>query len=141
MSGFTLQLYDSRQSETIDGVSSFVAEDASGSFGILPDHARLMTNLVFGLARFRLEQSAGGEGAWHYLAMPGAVLYFADNTLTLATRHYLIDEDYDRISHRLANELLNEEEELHDLRESLKRMEEAMLKRIWELGQQGIKLQ
>lgn len=141
MSGFTLRLFDSRQSETIDGVVSFVGEDASGSFGILPGHARLMTNLVFGLARFRQEQPGGEEGDWRYLAMPGAVLYFVDDTLTLATRHYLIDEDYERISQRLSEELVVEEEELHDLRESLKRMEEAMLKRIWELGQQGVKLQ
>jgi F-type H+-transporting ATPase subunit epsilon len=135
--GFTLQLYDSRRSERIEGVSSFVGEDASGSFGVLPGHARMMTNLVFGLARFR----KGEEGPWHYLAMPGGVLYFVDNVLTLATRHYLVDEDYDRITQRLDEELMAEEEELHELRESLKRMEEAMLKRMWELGQQGIKLQ
>lgn len=130
MSGFTLQLYDSRQNARIDGVTSFVGEDASGSFGILPGHARMMTNLVFGLARFRRAETDD----WQYLAMPGAVLYFVDNTLSLATRHYLIDEDYERISRRLADELLAEEEELHELRESLKRMEEAMLKRMWEMG-------
>lgn len=137
MSGFILQLFDSRQSEYIEDVSSFIGEDASGSFGILSGHARMMTNLVFGLARFRKNDG----GPWHYLAMPGAVLYFVDNVLTLTTRHYLMDEDYDRISRRLADELLAEEEELHELRESLKRMEEAMLKRLWELGQQGVKLQ
>jgi len=134
VSGFTLKLYDSRHSESIDGVTAFVGEDPSGSFGILPGHARMMTTLVFGLARFR----RGVEAPWHYLAMPGAVLYFADNTLSLACRHYLIDEDYQRISQRLAEELISEEEQLHELRESLKRMEEAMLKRMWELGQQGI---
>ena len=137
MSGFTLQLYDSRHGERIDGVSSFVGEDPSGSFGILPGHSRMMTTLVFGLARFR----QGEEGPWQYLALPGAVLYFVDNTLTLVSRHYLIDEDYERISSRLADELVAEEEQLHELRESLRQMEEAMLKRMWELGQQGVKLQ
>jgi F-type H+-transporting ATPase subunit epsilon len=135
VSGFTLQLYDSRRAERIEGVSSFVGEDASGSFGILPGHTRMMTTLLFGLARFRC-----GEQAWRYLAMPGAVLYFADNTLNIACRHYLIDEDYERISQELAEELMAEEEQLHELRDSLKRMEEAMLKRMWELGQRGIKL-
>jgi F-type H+-transporting ATPase subunit epsilon len=53
----------------------------------------------------------------------------------------LVDSDYERISHRLDAELLAEEEQLHELRQSLKRMEEAMLKRMWELGQQGIRLQ
>lgn len=75
-----------------------------------------------------------------YLAMPGAVLYFADNTLSLASRHYLVDEDYERISQRLADELLAEEEALHDIRESVRRMEEAMFKRMWQLGQQGVQL-
>ena len=136
MTGFTLQLFDARRSERFDGVSSFVGDDASGSFGILPGHARMMTNLVFGLARFR----RGEEASWQYLAMPGAVLYFADNVLSLICRHYLIDEEYERISRRLADELLAEEEQLHELRESLRRMEEAMLKRMWELRQQGVRL-
>lgn len=136
MSGFTLQLFDSRSSERFEGVSTFVGEDASGSFGILPGHARMMSVLVFGLARFRV----GSVAPWQYLALPGALFYFADDTLTLASRHYLIDEDFERISARLADELLNEEEELHDIRESLKRMEEAMLKRMWDLGQQGVRI-
>lgn len=133
---FTLQLFDSRCSEQIDGVTSFVGEDASGRFGILSGHRRFMTVLVFGLARFRR-----GEGSeWEYLALPGALLYFVDNMLTLASRHYLRDTNYERISARLADELLAEEEALHDVRESVKRMEEAMLKRMWQLGQQGVKL-
>lgn len=139
MSGFTLKLYDSRQSETIEGVSAFIGEDASGSFGILPGHARMMTTLVFGLARFRLAHAAD-EGAWHYLAMPGAVLYFVDNTLSLVSRHYLLDTEYQRISQRLAEELLAEEEQLQELHASLKQMEEAVLKRMWEMGQQGVRL-
>lgn len=136
MSGMTLQLFDSRHSERIEGVSSFVGEDASGSFGVLPGHTRFMTMLVFGLARFR----RGDEAPWEYLALPGAVLYCADDTLTLASRHYLRDSDYERISQRLADELLAEEEELHEIQESLRRMEEAMFRRMWELGQKGISL-
>lgn len=136
MSGMTLQLFDSRRSERVEGVSSFVGEDDSGSFGILPGHTRFMTMLVFGLARFR----RGDEAPWEYLALPGALLYCADDTLTLTSRHYLRDTDYERISQRLADELLAEEEELHEIRESLRRMEEAMFRRMWELGQKGIRL-
>lgn len=136
MSSFTLQLYDSRQGERFDAVSSFVGEDGSGSFAILPHHARFMTVLNFGLARFR----RAGDASWHYLALPGALLYFADNTLTIACRHYLLDSDYAQITRRLSSELLVEEEQLHEVKESLWRMEQAMLKRIWELGQQGIHL-
>ena len=132
MNTFTLLLQDASRSERIDGVNSFVGEDASGSFGILPDHSRMMTTLVIGLARFRI-----GDTNWQYLAMPGAVLYFLNNVLTLSTRRYLRDDDYTRISAALQEQLLAEEEQLHATRESLRRMEELLLKRLWELGHKG----
>ncbi len=136
MNSFTLHLHDSTQSEHIDGVLSFVGEDASGSFGILANHARMMTTLVYGLARFR----TGSNAPWQYLAMPGAVLWFSDNTLSICCRHYLRDENYERISHRIGDELLAEEQELHALHESLQQMEEAMIKQMWALGQKGVHL-
>ncbi|MEA3244394.1 MAG: F0F1 ATP synthase subunit epsilon, partial [Pseudomonadota bacterium] len=75
--------------------------------------------------------------SWHYLAMPGAILYFNDNLLTLSTRHYLRDDDYTRISTALQEQLLAEEEQLHATRESLRRMEESLLRRLWKLGHEG----
>lgn len=136
MNSFTLELHDSQQSERIEGVLSFVGEDSSGSFGILANHARMMTTLVYGLARYRV----GKKGAWQYLAMPGAVLWFSENTLSICCRHYLRDENYERISHRIEEELLAEEQELRELHESLEQMEEAMIKQMWELGQRGVHL-
>ena len=132
MKSFTLQLMDTTRSEKITGVTSFVGEDASGSFGILAGHARLMTSLIIGLARFRI-----GDGAWQYLALPRAVLYFNDNVLTLSTRRYLQDDQYMRISQALQQTILAEEEKLHTMKESLHRMEEEVLKRLWELGRKG----
>jgi F-type H+-transporting ATPase subunit epsilon len=131
MKTFTLALHDATRSEEIRGVTSFVGEDASGSFGILAGHARMMTALTIGLARFR----AGGEN-WRYLALPGAVLYFHDNVLTLCTRRYLLDDDYARISEQLQQQLLVEEEKLHTIKESLHHMEEEVLKRLWEVDRQ-----
>ena len=132
MKSFTLQLMDTTRSEKITGVTSFVGEDASGSFGILSGHARLMTSLIIGLARFRI-----GDGAWQYLALPRAVLYFNDNVLTLSTRRYLQDDQYMRISQALQQTILAEEEKLHTMKESLHRVEEEVLKRLWELGRKG----
>jgi len=129
MNAFTLLLQDTTQSERIEDVTSFVGEDSSGSFGICADHARMVTALVTGLARFRV-----AAGDWQYLAMPGAVLYFHDNVLTLSTRHYLRDADYNRISAALQEQLLAEEEQLRSTRESLRRMEESLLRRLWEMG-------
>ena len=126
---FTLRLQDATHAEEIAGVTSFVGEDASGSFGILAGHTRMITALVIGLARFRI-----GTEAWRYLAVPGAVLYFRDNVLTLSTRRYLLDDDYMRISQALQQQLLAEEEQLHTMKASLHRMEEAMLRHLWEMG-------
>jgi len=129
MKTFTLRLQDATHSEEITGVTSFVGEDASGSFGILAGHARMMTSLIIGLARFRI-----GEDTWKYLAVPGAVLYFHGNELTLSTRRFLLDDDYMRISQALRQQLLAEEDTLHAMKQSLRQMEEEALKRLWELG-------
>lgn len=129
MKTFTLRLQDATHSQQIEQVVSFVGEDQSGSFGILAGHSRFIACLVIGLARFRVE---GAD--WTYLALPGAVLYFRDNMLTLSTRHYLMDDDYTRVSDALQEQLLAEEEKLHAVKESIQHMEEAILKRLWELG-------
>ena len=129
MRAFTLKLQDATRSETINHVTTFVGEDASGSFGILAGHARIMTSLIIGLARFRI-----AEGSWKYLALPGAVLYFHGDILTLSTRRYLLDDDYMRISQALQQQLLAEEEKLYTMKESLHHMEEEILKRLWEMG-------
>ena len=133
MKTFTLRLQDASQAEEIAGVTSFVGEDASGSFGILAGHARMMTSLIIGLARFRI-----GEDNFTYLAAPAAVLYFNNDLLTLSTRHYLLDNDYMRISQALQQQLLAEEEKLHAMKESLHHMEEEVLKRLWGMGRKGV---
>lgn len=129
MKTFTLRLQDATRAEEISQVSSFIGEDASGSFGILAGHARMMASLIMGLARFRV-----GNGPWTYLAVPGAMLYFRDDVLTLSTRRYLLDEDYTRISRALQEQLLVEEEKLRSMKDSLQHMEEAVFKRLWEMG-------
>jgi len=127
---FSIQLQDATHAEVIGDVTSFVAEDSSGSFGIQAGHARLMTSLSFGLARFR-----NATPVWQYIALPGALLYFQDDTLTLCTRHYVVDADYQRINRILRDKLAAEEMELNSFKESLRRMEEEALRRMWQLGQ------
>ena len=129
MKTFVLKLQSATGEEAIDGVTSFVGEDASGGFGILGGHARMMTTLGLGLARFRV-----GERDWKYLALTESVLYFNDNTLTLATHRYLMGDDYTLISKALQEQLLAEEEELHSVKQSLHQMDEALFKRLWETG-------
>lgn len=129
MKTFVLHLEDATQYERIEGVSSFVGEDDSGSFGILAGHARMMASLVFGLARYRIE-----GGPWQYLALPGALIYFVHDELYLSTRRYLKDDDYERISDALHEQLAAEEETLQNFRNSLHNLEQEMLKRLWQIG-------
>ncbi|MBI5861739.1 MAG: F0F1 ATP synthase subunit epsilon [Rhodocyclales bacterium] len=128
MNTFVMHLQSGTQYERIDDAVSFVAADDSGSFGILAGHARLMTCLVTGLARFRT-----AAGAWRFLALPGAVLYFVDNELYVNTRRYLHDADYKRVSAAWRDELQVEEAKLRAVTESLNRLEDEMLKRLWTL--------
>ena len=128
MSQFVLHLQSGTQYERIEPVESFVGQDSSGSFGILAGHARSMTSLVFGLARYR-----AGDGVWQYVALPGALLYFSDNQLYINTRRFHHDSDYMRIISVLREEMLAEEEKLRGVTESLQQLERAMLKRIWSL--------
>lgn len=129
MKSFTLKILDSFGAHEFPDVVSFVGEDRSGSFGIRANHARMITSLVVGLARF---QTAAGN--WRYIALPGAILHFDRNVLSLATRHSLVGDDYERISAALREQLLAEEQKLTSMKESLHRMEEEVLKRLWELG-------
>ncbi|MDF1643872.1 MAG: F0F1 ATP synthase subunit epsilon [Pseudomonadales bacterium] len=127
MKTFTLRLQDAAKSEFIEGVSSFVGEDESGSFGILAGHTRMMTSLVFGLARFRIR-----SGQWQYLAFPGALLYFTDNELSISTGRYQLSDDYEQISEILQQQLVAEESERATTIKSLHQMEQELLKRLWE---------
>lgn len=132
MRTLVLHLESATQYERIEDVVSFVGEDASGSFGILPGHARLSTVLEFGLARFR----ADGEG-WQFLAAPGAVIHCAGNELHFTTRRYLRDSDFERVRTALREQLLAEEEALRTVKQSLRRLEEEMLRRLWKMRRLG----
>ncbi|HAT1778626.1 TPA: F0F1 ATP synthase subunit epsilon [Legionella pneumophila] len=129
---FTIHLKSATQYEKIDKVISFVGEDASGQFGILAHHSRMMTCLKFGLAWFRDENQET-----EYLALPGAVVYFIDNQLHIATRHYVRHKEYQAIQRVLAEELHWEENNLLRTKESVHRLDEEMLKRLWELNRQN----
>lgn len=128
MSGFTLHLQSATQYERLDDVTSFIGEDASGSFGLQARHTRFMTVLGFGLARYRC-----GEAPWQYLALPGGVLYFVDNELFVSARRYVRDDDYARISAALSEQLRKEEAGLQHIKDRLRHMEQAMLQRMREM--------
>lgn len=129
---FRLIIRDMSHSEVFEDVISFVGEDSSGSFGIQANHARFITSLVYGLARFKQ-----GDSTWRYLALPGAILYFADNEMTLNTRRFLMSDDYELISHTLIDVLAREEQVLSDVRHNLRNIENSILQRMLEISKTG----
>lgn len=112
-------------------MASFIGEDASGSFGILGGHARMMTILQLGLARFRI-----ANGDQRYLATSGGVLYFRDDELTVCARRIFVGDDIETIGNLLQKKLLREEQQLDELKGHLRRIEEQMLRRLTQLQRQ-----
>ncbi len=131
MESFTLNLFDMNHEQRIEGVFSFVGEDASGRFGLQAHHARLMTSLVYGLSRFRL-----ATDKWQYLALLGGIAYFNNNELTISTRHFLVDDDLERITALLEKGWLVEQTNLQTTRASLINMEQSLFKRLLALNRQ-----
>lgn len=128
MSTFTLHLEDITRIRVVEDVVSFTGEDATGSFGIMANHDRMMTTLVYGLARYRTRDERE-----HYLMLPGGLLYFVANRLYLAARRMFEDDNLERIVGDMERTLREEEQELLLLKENLHRLEEEMMRRLWRL--------
>lgn len=129
MKPFTLLIQDATHVERFDDVGCFIGWDDSGAFGLLAGHERFMTVLSWGLTRFQTT-----DQRWHYLALPGGLLYVRQDIVTISTRRFFRDDDVDRISRTLEEELSVEEEGLRSIKESLSRLEEEMFKRFWQMG-------
>jgi F-type H+-transporting ATPase subunit epsilon len=125
MNTFVMHLQSPSQYERIDDIISFVGIDESGSFGILPRHERMMTVLSPGIMRFIL---AGNEP--EYLGLAESVLRFVDNQLFISCHKYLRDRNYEHLADALVQKLHEEEEELAAMRETIRQMEEALLKQL-----------
>ena len=135
MRTFILHIQSATQYERFEHVCNFVAEDDSGSFGILAHHERMMTALSYGLARCELQ-----DGSLQYFAFPGGITYFLQNNLYISTRHFLHETDYQRISAALLEQLLKEEEDLQEFKDSLVHLEQEMFRRLWQMERHGAKI-
>jgi len=72
-----------------EGVLALCAEDASGSFGILPRHADFLTSLVISVVNWK-----SGDGRRRYCAVRRGVLSVAGGReVAIATREAVIGDD------------------------------------------------
>ncbi len=69
-------------------ISSLRAEDASGSFGILPGHADFLTSLVVSVVRW-----TEPAGTTRFCAVRRGVLTVTDGIVAIATREAVLGND------------------------------------------------
>ncbi|MDJ0929743.1 F0F1 ATP synthase subunit epsilon [Breoghania sp.] len=74
-------------------IASLRAEDASGSFGILPGHTDFLTSLTVSVVRWR-----NRDGKRHFCAVRSGVLTVSDGTtVSIATREAVPGDDLDTL--------------------------------------------
>jgi len=132
MNNFTLLLQDCSHSLQIEQISSFVATDASGSFGIQAGHETLLTCLQPGLARYKT-----GDGNWQYIAQPGALLWFQDNHLHLITSQFITSADRNSLLPFLDTHWQQENENRRTNLRNITQMEQALARKIREMNQRS----
>ena len=72
-----------------EGVLALCADDATGSFGILPGHADFLTSLAISVVNWK-----GGDGSRRYCAVRRGVLTVAaGHDIAIATREAVVGED------------------------------------------------
>jgi F-type H+-transporting ATPase subunit epsilon len=128
MTTFTVTLLDGRGAERFESITGFVAADASGSFGLLAGHAKMVSVLRYGLARF-----VDNAGNWRYIALPGGVLRFADNQLQVSTVRYFLGEERSRIVEQLAGAMARVDSDVRTARATLDEIEHSLMRRLIEL--------
>lgn len=128
MNVFSLELLSPGACTRMDDVVNFIGADASGQFGLRAQHERFLTALQPGIARLQR-----GDGAWEYLAQPGATLHFVDNRLTIAARDYVLSGDHRRVLEALEQRFASEDATLASVRSNLLQLEREMFRRLWEL--------
>jgi F-type H+-transporting ATPase subunit epsilon len=129
MNSFVMYLQSPGRFERLDGVTSFVGADGSGSFGIMPNHERIMTILSPGIMRIsRLAQQP--EDQTEYLGVGGGVLYFVGNELFINTRKYLLERNYAFLSSALQEHIRQEAADIIARRQTIKHLEEALLREL-----------
>lgn len=132
MSTFTLLLFDINQQCHYDNVHSFVGRDRSGSFGIQAGHETFVTCLQPGLARFRM-----ADECWHYIAQPGAVILFQDQTLQLSTAQFLLSDERETLVSQMDAQWQELDQQLGSTKRNIAQVEQALARKIWEMNRRG----
>ena len=133
MKTFPLELNDSSQTQLFEQITQCICADASGSFGILAGHIPMVAILRYGLVRF---QEQGGN--WRYAALPGGILRFADNRLTITSIHCFLGNNRDALVQQLTKAMETEDSDIHSARRTLAQIEESLIRRLSEIANPAV---
>jgi F-type H+-transporting ATPase subunit epsilon len=110
-----------------DLVNYVRAEDASGSFGIEPRHADLLTTLSVCVVRWR--DSGNRE---RYVAVRGGVLQARDgNLVEIATREAVVGDDLEHLHREVLAVMRSNLEAEQSARSGALKLEHAVIRRIY----------
>jgi F-type H+-transporting ATPase subunit epsilon len=102
------------------------AEDASGSFGIEPRHANLLTTLTICVVRWR-----DGQNRERYIAVRGGVLRVCNgNTVEIATREAVLGDDLSLLRGQVLSMMSKNLEAEQSARSDAVRLEHAVIRQI-----------
>lgn len=132
MTAFRLVLMDCSRTLQVDDTHSFIGTDRSGSFGIQAGHETFLTCLQPGLARYRT-----AEQQWHYIAQPGATLWFHDHQLQLITTQFVISDNRQELQQLLETRWQRESETQGSTLRNVTQVEQALARKLWEMNKGG----
>ncbi len=110
-----------------DPVRYVSGEDASGSFGIEPRHADLLTTLSLCVVRWR-----DRDNLERYVAVRGGVLRVrGGNLVEIATREAVVGEDLAHLRRQVLSAMRNNLEAEQSARSGALRLEHAVIRQIY----------
>lgn len=113
---------------TVEDVAYVRAEDPSGSFGIKPHHAPLVTALAISVVSWRTRQ-----GEELHCAVRGGVLSVEDDVVSVASREAVIDRDLERLEREVLARFRRAAEESARVRVDEERLRAAAIRNIQKL--------
>jgi len=135
MRTFTLTMLDGHRGVDIDNVTSLMAADASGAFGVQAGHAALLTVLEPGLIRYRTLRVPD----WSFAASLGGMLYCetrrSHTCVCIVSGRFLFGTEPASLQSELEVLLAREERLRISTRESHLQLELALYKRVQELAE------
>ena len=110
-----------------ENVAHVRAEDDTGAFGILRGHADFLTALAISVVSWRDDR-----GAEHHIAVRGGMLAVSGgDTITVATREAVADDDLHRVETQVLASFQRRSEEEITARTDAQRLYLAAIRRIY----------